>query len=426
MTFRLGAIISISLLVVPLAAQSPRGNVDETKVGTYTLPDPLLLVNGAPVRTASDWVHKRRPEILELFAENVYGRSPQPPPSLTYDVFEKPAPALSGKAVREQVTIYFSPDRRGPKEDLLIYLPAARTGPVPVILTLNYIGNQSVIDDPGVKLATIWTPKTHERQLAAESSRGHDKEFAVDKILARGYGFATVCYQDIEPDFNGGLQDGIRPLFYRPGQTRPSPDEWGAIGAWAFGLSRAMDYLEKDQAVDAHRVAIMGHSRLGKTVLWAGAMDTRFAMVIASCPGEGGASLARRNYGETVADLVKNFPYWFCANFAHFAVDPSRLPVDAHELIALLAPRPVYITGAEEDQWADPKGEFLAEVAAGPVYALFGAQTLGTDRMPGLNLPLIHTLAFHVRSGKHEVTAFDWDQFLTFADTNLHGSSQKI
>ncbi len=414
----------MSLLVVLSAAQSPRGNVDETKVGAYTLPDPLLFANGQRVRTGTEWA-QRRPEILELFAENVYGHSPKPHGGLAYDVFEKPTPALNGKAIREQVTIYFSQDRSGPKENVLIYLPAARTGPVPVILTLNYIGNQSVIDDPGVKLGTIWTPKTHERQLAAESSRGRDKEFAVDKILARGYGFATICYQDIEPDFKGGLEYGIRPLFFKPGQTEPAPDEWGAIGAWSYGLSRAMDYLERDGAVDAHRVAIMGHSRLGKTVLWAGAMDTRFAMIIASCPGEGGASLERRNYGETLADLIKNFPYWFCANFARFAGDPSRLPVDAHELIALLAPRPVYITGAEEDQWADPKGEFLAEVAAGPVYSLFGAQTLGTDRMPGINTPIIHTLAFHIRSGKHEVTAFDWDQFLTFADSNLRGSSQK-
>ena len=163
----------------------------------------------------------------------------------------------------------------------------------------------------------------------------------------------------------------------------------------------------------------MGHSRLGKTVLWTGAQDQRFAMVLASCPGEGGASLARRNYGETIRNLVDRFPFWFAANLKKYADDPNQLPVDMHELIALSAPRPVYVTGAEDDKWADPKGEFLALVAAGPVYQLLGAQGLGTDQMPALNRPIQHTLAFHYRTGKHEVTDFDWEQFLRFADIHL-------
>ena len=213
--------------------------------------------------------------------------------------------------------------------------------------------------------------------------------------------------------------DGIRPLFFKPGQTEPARDDWGAIGAWSYGLSRAMDYLEKDKDVDSKRVAIMGHSRLGKTVLWAGAIDTRFAMVISSCSGEGGASLYRRNYGETITNLVGAFPYWFSISFQEFADHADRLPVDAHELIALIAPRPVYITGGEDDRWADPKGEFLAGVAAGPVFRLLGAQDLGTDEMPALNRPIMHTIGFHVRTGKHAVTSFDWDQFLTFADMHL-------
>ena len=145
------------------------------------------------------------------------------------------------------------------------------------------------------------------REQASEGSRGADKEFDVEKILARGYGFATICYQDLEPDFKGGYKEGIRQLFLKPGQTEPGPDEWGAIGAWAYGLSRAMDYLEKDKDVDAHRVAIMGHSRLGKTVLWAGAQDTRFAMVLSSCSGRGGASPWRRNYGETLQSMSHCF-----------------------------------------------------------------------------------------------------------------------
>jgi hypothetical protein len=288
-----------------------------------------------------------------------------------------------------------------------------------VILLINFAGNQAVSNDPAIRLATIWNPKTHERQQAPEEFRGQMKDFDLEKILARGYAFATVCYQDIEPDFKGGYVHGIRPLFLKAGQTEPAPDEWGAIGAWSYGLSRALDYLEKDTAVDAKRVAIVGHSRLGKTVLWAGALDQRFAMVMSSCSGEGGASLARRNYGETTRNLVDAFPYWFCANFRKYADHADQLPVDTHELIALIAPRPVYVTGAEEDKWADPKGEFLACAAAGPVYRLLGALGLGTDQMPPLDQPIMHTVGYHYRTGGHAVTAFDWEQFLSFADMHL-------
>jgi hypothetical protein len=401
-------------------AQSPPANYDESKVGGYTLPDPLVFNDGKPVRTAKEWTTRRRAEILELFASNVYGHSPQPPADLNYEIFDANDHALAGKAVRKQITVYFSQKKDGPKEDLLIYVPANAKKPVPVILAINFSGNQAVSTDPAIRLATLWNRKTHEPQRASEDLRGTMKDFDLEKILARGYAFATLCYQDIEPDFKGGYVHGIRPLFLKGGQTEPAPDDWGAIGAWSYGLSRAMDYLEKDKSVDAKRVAIMGHSRLGKTVLWTGAMDTRFAMMISSCSGEGGASLARRNYGETVRNLVDVFPYWFCSSFAKYADRADQLPVDTHELIALSAPRPVYVTGAEEDKWADPKGEFLACVGAGPVYRLLGAQDLGTDRMPPLNQPIMHTIGFHYRTGAHAVTAFDWDQFLTFADMHLH------
>ena len=410
--------LTILLLYRTVGAQSPPANYDETKVGNYTLPDPLTFNNGKPVRSVKDW-KQRRSEILQLFADNVYGHSPQPPGQLHYEVFDTDEHALNGQAIRKQITIYFSEKKDGPKEDLLLYIPANSRKPVPIILSLNFFGNHSVVNDPGVKLATIWTSKTHERQQAAEDSRGRYKGFEVEKILSRGYGFATICYQDIEPDFKGGMIHGIRPLFFQGGQSEPKPAEWGAIGVWSYGLSRAMDYLEKEKSVDSHRVAIMGHSRLGKTILWAGAMDGRFAMVLASCSGEGGASLARRNYGETVRDLANAFPYWFCVNFQKYAESVNQLPVDMHELIALLAPRPVYITGAEDDRWADPKGEFLACVGAGPVYRLLGAQDLGTNQMPPLNQPIMRTIGYHYRTGKHEVTAFDWDQFLTFADMHL-------
>lgn len=417
---------SVGLVVLALVgtawAQGPASaNYDESKVGAHTLPDPLVFENGKPVRTAREWKERRRAEILDLFAANVFGRSPEPPKSLRYQVFDEDPHALGGKAMRKQVSIYFSSGDDAHKADLLLYLPAGTRKPVPVILSLNFGGNQSVSRDPGVKLPTLWDRKTHEHRLASEESRGTDTGLDVEKTLARGYGFATIYYQDIEPDFLGGYEQGIRPLFLKPGQAAPAPDEWGAIGAWAYGLSRALDYLEREKGVDAKRVAVMGHSRLGKTALWAGAMDPRFAMVISSCSGEGGASLARRNYGETVRNLVDVFPYWFCANFQKYADHADQLPVDAHELIALSAPRPVYVTAAEDDKWADARGMFLACAGAGPVYRLLGAQDLGTDQMPALNEPILHTLAFHFRTGQHAVTAFDWDQFLNFVDMHLRG-----
>jgi len=415
------AVLLFSLTISADGQRSASANYDESKVGTFTLPDALTFNDGKKVTTARDWERRRR-ELLALFEENVYGRSPKAPKHIDYTIFDSDKNALGGKAVRKQVTIYFSSNKDGPKEDVLIYLPANAEKPVPLILALNFSGNQAVISDPAVKLATVWDRKTHEHELAKEDSRGHDSGFEVERVLGRGYGFATICYQDIEPDFDGGFAHGVRPLFFKKGQIEPAADDWGAIGAWSYGLSRAMDYLEKDKDVDSKRVAIMGHSRLGKTVLWAGALDQRFAMVISSCSGEGGASLARRNYGETIRTLTDAFGYQFSANYKRYADRVDQLPVDTHELIALIAPRPVYITGAEDDKWADPKGEFLACVAAGPVYRLLGAQDLGTDHMPALNQPIMHTIGFHYRDGKHAVTDFDWSQFLTFADMHLHSN----
>jgi hypothetical protein len=425
-------VLSFSLLqlgIVPARAWTPSpggagqavsANYDESNAGTFSLPDPLVFNDGKPVKTAREWRKRRRAEILRLMETNVYGHSPKPPKHIRFKVFDYDKEALGGKAIRKQVTIYFPTPKAEAHEDLLIYIPAAAPKPVPMILEINFLGNQSVTSDPGVKNATIWNGKPPVWGQAPERFRGIDKEFDLEKLLARGYGFATFCYQDIEPDFKEGYkQAGIRQQFFQPGQTEPGPDDWGAIGAWAYGLSRAMDYLEKDKDVDAHRVAIMGHSRLGKTVLWAGAQDTRFAMVLANCSGRGGASPWRRNYGETLSSMSRNFPYWFCPNLFKYVNQVDKLPVDSDELIALIAPRPVYITGAQEDQWADPHGMFMAAVAAGPVYKLLKAEGLGTDQMPGLNQPIMHTLAFHIRAGKHAVMGYDWDQFLAFADLHL-------
>ncbi|HYW48019.1 MAG TPA: glycosyl hydrolase [Bryobacteraceae bacterium] len=393
-------------------------NYDESQVGTYTLPNPLVLANGQPVRDAKTWNEKRRPEIVKLFEENEYGRTPGRPKDMSFDVFDKGTPAFDGKAVRRQVTIYFSADKNGPKTDLLIYLPAGATKPVPLLLNISFSANSSTVDDTGVKQGEMWS--RDQKRVPAPRGVGIGR-LNVAPILDKGFGVATMSYGDIDPDFLGGVPLGVRALYLKPGQKEPAPDEWGAISAWAWGLSRAVDYFETDKGVDAKRIAIMGVSRLGKTVMWAGAHDPRIAMVIASCSGEGGAALSRRNYGETIAHLVEpsRYPYQFCANYAKYASHVDQLPVDAHMLVALIAPRPVLLQTGTTDNWSDPKGEFLAAVAAGPVYRLLGKQGLDTDQWPAAGQPILHDIGYFMHAGGHGTLPSDWEVFLKFMEMHL-------
>ncbi len=396
-------------------------NYDEAKVGTYTLPDPLKFPDGKPVTTVKDWVGKRRPQIVRLFEENEYGRAPGRPADMRFDAFDKATPAFDGKAVRRQVTIYFSKDKNGPKMDLLVYVPAAAKKPVPLLLNISFSGNSSTVDDPGVKVGEVWG-RDHKKVPATQGFNFGKTD--VPRILDAGFGFATFYYGDVDPDFLGGLPYGVRALYLKPGQTQPAPDEWGAIAAWAWGISRAVDYLETDKAVDAKRIAILGVSRLGKTVMWAGAHDTRIALVIASCSGEGGAAISRRNYGETIAHLTAptRYPYQFCANYAKYAEHVDRLPVDANMLVALTAPRPVLLQTGSTDYWSDPKGEFLAAVAAEPVFHLFGKKGLETDEMPPAGQPILHDIGYLMHDGGHGIRPPDWDTYLDFMKMHLnHG-----
>jgi hypothetical protein len=393
-------------------------NYTEANVGDYVLPDPLVLANGKKVNNAETWYRIRRPEIVKLFEENQYGRSPSRPEDMSFDVFDKGTPSFDEKAIRRQVTIYFSKDKNGPKMDLLIYLPAKADKPSPMLLNISFTANSLTVDDPGVKEGEIWNRQ--KKRVPASSGRRFGS-LNVTPILEKGFGIATVYYGDIDPDFESGMQFGVRSLYLKPGQTERAPDDWGAIGAWSWGLSRIMDYFETDDSVNAERVAIMGVSRLGKTVLWAGAIDTRFAMVIDICSGEGGSALSHRNYGETIAHLVEpsRYPYWFCPNYQKFGDHVDKFPVDAHMLLSLIAPRPVLIVTGNTDKWSDPKGAFLSAVAAGPVYNLLGKQGLSTNDLPPAGEPIMHDIGFYMHDGGHGTNPSDWDVILKFIQMHL-------
>jgi (4-O-methyl)-D-glucuronate---lignin esterase len=359
-------------------------NYDEAKVAPYTLPDPLRSPDGKAVRDARVWLKQRRPEIMRMYETEIYGKIPARAPKVRWQVTETGTAAPESPAVRKRIVGSIGDAPGGPRMNLTLNTPAGAVKRVPVILLVNFNGSPQ--SDPPV----------------------------AGDIIARGWGYATVVYQDIQPDKINTFNQGVIGATLAPGQ-QPAPDEWGAISAWAWGVSRILDYFETDASVNAKQVALFGHSRLGKTALWASARDERIAAVFASCSGEMGAALARRDWGETVDDMTQNFPYWFAGNFQKYAGRWNDMPVDAHMLIALSAPRPVFVTGGTADQWADPVGMFKAQVAAGPVYRLLGKKDLGTTELPPLDTPLTTgDLGWHYHTGGHSATPADWKAFLEF------------
>jgi hypothetical protein len=395
-------------------------NLDETKVPKYELPDPLTSEDGSTVSSADQWP-RRRAEILSLFESHVYGKTPGKTIAVRpITMFE--VEALGGKAKRKEVRLYFTELDERPYLDLLIYLPVAQAGPSPGFVGLNFQGNHSITPETDVILSDAWMRETGTGVIehrATEKARGTlSSRWALERIIDRGYIAATAYCGDLDPDFDDGYRNGIHPLFH--GNGVPADDEWGTIGAWAWGLSRALDYFETDSDVDASRIAVMGHSRLGKTALWAGAQDERFALVISNDSGCGGAALSRRQFGETIGLINRSFPHWFCNRFRQYNENENACPVDQHMLIALCAPRPVYIASAEEDQWADPRGEFLSAKYADPVYRLLGTDGLEADTFPKVESPIHSRIGYHVRRGGHDVTDYDWDRYMDFADKHMH------
>jgi hypothetical protein len=405
-----------------MTAQTPFvANYDEANVGSIPIPDVLTCADGSKITSGDDWVIKRRPEILRLFAEEVFGKTAGGAlPGMRSVTQAEDKNALDGKATMRQVRIYFT-DKEEPKVDVLLYLPNGRAHPAPVFVSLNFGGNQTVSTDPTILMPTGWFKDDKEGNVVngkpTEKSRGSaERRWPVAEVIARGYGVATAYYGDLDPDFDDGFQNGVHPLFYKAGQNKPGAEEWGSLGVWAWGMSRMLDYLETLPEVDKAKFIALGHSRLGKAAMWAGAQDERFGMVISNNSGAGGAALAKRIFGETVGRINASFPHWFCGNYKKYSENEAALPVDSHQLIALVAPRPYYVASATEDNWADQKGEFLGAKLAEPVYALFGKKGLGVTEPPAPDTPIGESIGYHNRTGKHDILIYDWERYMDFAD----------
>lgn len=393
-------------------------NYDEAKVAPYSLPDPLVDSKGDSVASLEAWRGHRRREIVELFEQHVFGRSPAAPKNTSIADVTEDRNTLNGLAVRRELTIRFGKD--APALHLLLYIPKTAGRRSPIFLGPNFLGNHTVHPDPGISLPEITFAENMDVALAeghaTDTSRGfHANRWPIERIIARGYAVATFYYGDLYPDRADGRRLSIQPLF----DAENTPYDWGALATWAWGMSRALDALQSMPEIDARRVALIGHSRHGKAALWAGALDERFALVIANNSGKGGASLMRRNFGETIRHLVTRYPHWATAKYASYADREFALPVDQHMLIALIAPRPVYIASAIDDLWADPKGEFLAASAASPVCQLLGTDGLAAEAMPAPEHPVMSTIGYHLRNGGHGVTLYDWERFLDFADRHM-------
>ncbi len=412
------------------SAQPPKEefNYDEAKVRAYTLPDLLMIPEGsAPdgeaVSTPEAWRVAARPRWLGLLESTEYGRLLPAVPVTAEEIERGPGPDGSTR-IQARLRLGVGPD--SPATEVLVYLPSPSRGDkperLPTFLHLNFGGNHAESTDPAVRIPSGWVPNGKDTGVddnhAKAASRGTlASRWPVKLLHDRGYATATAYCGDVFPDHADGRKASVLPsLGYAVGDERMvSGDEPGAISTWAWQLSRILDWLVTLPEIDPTRVIVVGHSRLGKTALWAGAGDERFAMVVSNESGCGGAALERRNYGETVKRITTSFPHWFAPTFATYADRETELPIDQHVVLAMTAPRPLYVSSAVEDRWADPRGEFLAAVAAGPVWELFGKVGLGTDTYPAVDTAIGNSIGYHVRSGPHDITAIDWGHFADFA-----------
>jgi hypothetical protein len=381
---------------------------------------------GQKIKSVKLWENVQRPFILALFEKEMYGKRPDNDLPLEFRLSNRDTLVIHNiRAIREQAKLIFYNIAKTDSQvvDLLLYMPAEKSQPVPVFLGMNFYGNQTVTKDTNIFVTKTWVRDVRgiTNNRADEKSRGISaSSWPLDLILSRGYGLATIHYGDIEPDHITVYNSGIRRLYYSENDTVRAPDEWGAISTWAYGYSCGLDYLETVPEIDKKKIIAIGFSRLGKTALWAGATDRRFAMVVSNMSGCGGAAVSRGKARETVQQINTRFPHWFCGNFKKYDNNEDVLPVDQHMLIALIAPRPVYIGSSEEDPFCHPESEFLAGYYAGDVYALYKKKTLPFVMPPKVDTPLTDGyVGYHMRSGGHAMTRYDWEQYLEFADRRL-------
>ena len=384
----------------PAAASS---NYDESKVVPYTLPDLFTLADGSKVTTSAVWESQRRGELIEIFRREMYGFSPPKPETLTFRVETSDPAAMEGKATRKQVAISFQLGGETFAFHLTLFVPNERIAPAPVFLLLNHRPADNT--DP--------TRKTRSEFWPAEEA------------IARGYAIAAINISaQVEPDKRDATT-GVR-AFYRQHSAKPDDITWGALAAWSWAGSRAVDYFETDADVNAAQVAVIGHSRSAKSALWAAAQDTRFALACVNGAGEGGPAISRRNFGETIRQETTNFPHWFAVKYATYADKEDTLPIDQHELVALVAPRGYHGGDAVKDSWADPRGSWLSLVEASKVWAMAGKGAVLRDEMPPVNeLRMDGPLAYHIREGVHDLTALDWKLYLDHADQLFHRAPAK-
>lgn len=402
-----------------LIGQIPSANQDESLVVMGELPDPLMGPDGMKVSDANAWEGQRQ-YLLKLLAENEYGFAPTQPAKVAWEVVEQGS-MHQGKTNRTQFVVTFTTESGEHQVDLVLFSPANIKMAKGCFLGLNFQGNHTVDKDTSLRLPSSWVANSKETGIAdnraTDRMRGAQEDrWPIQEINGRGYSVATAYYGDIDPDFDDGFANGVHALYPQHRASTEHPDRWGTIAGWAWGMSRLLDVLVEQPQIDAARVAAIGHSRLGKTALWAGANDTRFSLVISNNSGCGGAALERRNFGETVARINTAFPHWFCPNFKKYNQNESALPFDQHALIASIAPRPVYISSATKDLWADPKGEYLSGWYASPAYKLFGLNGLPTEVPPAPDTSVGDRIGYHNRSGEHDILVFDWQQFMNFAD----------
>lgn len=398
------------------SAQEFTPNYDESKIPPYTLPNPLVFEDGTPVSAIEQW-DKRRIEILQLFEKEMYGVMPGWEGGVHAETIYLNDTAMAGQVTVKEIKLTLKYQRRELEMYLLLHIPNSRKN-APLFLGYNFYGNHTTTHDPKVHLTKSWVNNNIDFDItenkATDSTRGvRVNRWPYQEILARGYATGTIYYGDVDPDFDDDFKNGVHGLLNQPADS----SSWASVAAWAWGLSRVLDYLETDDRIDPDRIAVLGHSRLGKAAVWAGATDERFAMVISNNSGCGGAAISRRQYGETVWRINNRFPHWFNPNFSKYNEKEHLLPFDQHQLLALIAPRPLYVASATEDQWADPKGEFLSAVEATKVYRFMGLTGLPVAEMPSPDSPVIHgTIGYHIRTGKHDITLYDWQQYMNFAD----------